>query len=298
VFKAEFPEGLEDRHSTCVVRLEADNQDLKSFTTIAAIQQIAATLIPEIVPRTLQVGKVENAHGRMFNFSVIELVEGDLLQDVWHQMSAENQRSVVAELVKALDKLHSIRFSDKRVGEILDKALCEEGDEVLESFEEQPHVFGGPHTGYLNNGAALLHSIMERRKLKKPFCTMELIAKSKDIKIQSCFEELGSMVINNTDIDKWPEEVIFCHNDLTPRNFILRLCSSSDGTFKYKLAGIIDWELAGFYPASYEPQPARYVLGRRQSTCIILHAIERKYEGVSTAICIADCAPASYGAYI
>ena len=83
----------------------------------------------------------------MFNFSVIELVEGDLLQDVWHQMSAENQRSVVAELVKALDKLHSIRFSDKRVGEILDKALCEEGDEVLESFEEQPHVFGGPHTG-------------------------------------------------------------------------------------------------------------------------------------------------------
>ena len=38
VFKAEFPEGLEDRHSTCVVRLEADNQDLKSFTTIAAMQ--------------------------------------------------------------------------------------------------------------------------------------------------------------------------------------------------------------------------------------------------------------------
>lgn len=47
VFKAEFPEELKDRHSTCVVRLEAENENenesAKTFTTIAAIQQIAAT---------------------------------------------------------------------------------------------------------------------------------------------------------------------------------------------------------------------------------------------------------------
>ncbi|KAL5330823.1 hypothetical protein ACEPPN_000347 [Leptodophora sp. 'Broadleaf-Isolate-01'] len=251
VFKAEFPKGLEDRHSACVVRLEAENDNLKTFTTIAAIQQIAAIIIPELVPQTLQVGKAKNSQGRMFHFSVIELVEGDLLEDVWQQMSAEEQSSVVAELVEALEKLHSVRLSDKGVKEILGKTLREEGDEVLKSFE-QPGAFGGPHTGFLNDGPALLDSIMERRKLKKPFCTMESIVGSQDIRIQSSFKELGSIVINNSDIDKWPGEAVLCHNDPNPRNLILQSRASSGGKSKYKLAGIIDWELAGFYPASYE----------------------------------------------
>lgn len=98
VFKAEFPKGLEDRHSACVVRLDAENENLKTFTTIAPMQQIAATIIPEPVPQTLQVGEAKNAQGRMFHFSVIELVERDLLEDVWQQMSAEEQSSVVAGL--------------------------------------------------------------------------------------------------------------------------------------------------------------------------------------------------------
>ncbi len=251
VFKAEFPKGLEDRHSGCVVRLEAENESFTTFTTIAAMQKIAATIIPELVPQTLQVGKAKNAQGRMFHFSVIELVEGDLLEDVWQQMSAEEQSSVVAELVEALEKLHSVRLSDKRVKEILGKTFREEGDEVPKGFE-QPGAFGGPHTGFLNDGPALLNSIMERRKLKKPFYTMEPIVDSGDIRMQSSFIDLGSTIIHKSDIDKWLGEAVLCHNDLSPRNLILQSRPSSGGKSSCKLAGIIDWELAGFYPASYE----------------------------------------------
>lgn len=250
VFKAQFPKGLGDRHSASVVRLEAENEGPKSFTTIAAMQQIAATIIPELVPQTLQVGKVKNAQGRMFHFSVIELVEGDLLEDVWQQMSAEEQSSVVAELVEALEKLHSVRLGDKWVKEILGNTY-REGDDVLKSFE-QPGAFGGPHTGFLNDGPALLNSIMERRKLKKPFYTTEPIVNSGDIRMQSSSVELGPTVINKSDIDKWPAEAVLCHNDPSPRNLILRSHPSLDGKSNYKLAGIIDWELAGFYPAAYE----------------------------------------------
>jgi hypothetical protein len=64
--------------------------------------------------------------------------------------------------------------TDQGVKEILGRALGEDGDEVLKSFE-QPGVFMGPHTGFLNDGPALLVSIIERRKLKRPFCTMESI---------------------------------------------------------------------------------------------------------------------------
>ncbi|KAI9841176.1 MAG: hypothetical protein M1837_000964 [Sclerophora amabilis] len=163
VFKAEFPQGLEDHHSAaCVVRLEVENENLKIFTTIAAMQQIAATIIPKLVPQTLQVGKAKNAQGRMFHFLHDRFVEGDLSEDVWQQMSAEEQSSVVATLVEALEKLRSVRLSDKGI-KILGKALREEGDEGLKSLE-QPGVFGGPHTGFLNDGAALLGFIMERRE--------------------------------------------------------------------------------------------------------------------------------------
>lgn len=147
VFKAEFPRDGEHRHSTCVVRLEAENKNLQTFTTIASMQQIAATIIPDLVPQTLQVGKAKNAQRRMFHFSVIELVDGDLLEDVWQQMSAAEQSSVVAELVKALEKLHSVRLSDKWVKEILDKMLREESDGIMKGFE-QPGAFGGPHTDF------------------------------------------------------------------------------------------------------------------------------------------------------
>ena len=81
------------------------------------------------------------------------------------------------------------KLSDKGVKEILGKTLREEGDEVLKSFE-QPGAFGGPHTGFLNDGPALLDSIMERRKLKKPFCTMESIVDSQSAQPNSSITRL------------------------------------------------------------------------------------------------------------
>jgi thiamine kinase-like enzyme len=81
---------------------------------------------------------------------------------------------------------------------------------------------------------------------------MNSIVNSQEIRIQPGFEELESIIINNSDTDKWPREAVLCHNDLTPRELILSLRASSGGKSKYKLAGIIDWELAWLYPASYE----------------------------------------------
>jgi thiamine kinase-like enzyme len=95
---------------------------------------------------------------------------------------------------------------------------------------------------------------------------MELIVNSQDIRIHSSFGELESTVINNSDINKWLGEAVFCHNDLTPRNLILQSRVSSCGKFKYKLASINDWEIAGFYPASYELSLQDTYLGA--STCM------------------------------
>ncbi|KFY43511.1 hypothetical protein V494_01949 [Pseudogymnoascus sp. VKM F-4513 (FW-928)] len=90
--------------------------------------------------------------------------------------------------------------------------MLHEDDEEIQRLVEMPGVFGGPHTGVLNNGHALLYSIMEKRKLTKPFCTMETLSGTQDVRVH------------------------------TP----------ADGKPSYKLAGIIAWEVAGFYPPSYE----------------------------------------------
>ena len=94
VFKAEFSQSQDPYNSAYIVRLESENENTAAFATIAAMQQVAARVLPKLVPRTYQVGKARNEQGRMFDFSVIALVDGHALEDVWHLLTAENQNSI------------------------------------------------------------------------------------------------------------------------------------------------------------------------------------------------------------
>lgn len=66
ILKAEWHNDLKDEHSACVVRLEAESECTKTFTTIASLQKIAATILPDLVPQTFHVGKAQNVNGRQF----------------------------------------------------------------------------------------------------------------------------------------------------------------------------------------------------------------------------------------
>jgi hypothetical protein len=62
VFKADFSQSNEVRQAPCVVRLKAvqDEERTAPFYTIAAMQNIARSIIPDLVPQTLQTGKLAN----------------------------------------------------------------------------------------------------------------------------------------------------------------------------------------------------------------------------------------------
>ena len=104
----------------------------------------------------------------------------------------------------------------------------------------------------MNDGPSLLSSIEQKSKLWRPFYTVQPMAEPKGLVIQSNFEDLGSTTVGDSDMEQWPKEAVFCHNDLTPRNLILQPTGSAGGITEYKLAAILDWELAGFYPPSYQ----------------------------------------------
>ncbi|EHK27116.1 uncharacterized protein TRIVIDRAFT_229003 [Trichoderma virens Gv29-8] len=254
VFKADFgvANALDDNvRPSCVVRLEAEDAHLASFGTIAAMQQIAADCIPGLVPKILQVGIAANEQGRRFQFCVMELAEGVTLHDAWDQMTSDNQSSIVNELVEALQKLHAVRLSDDIVQNTLRRALGDQEAKVLDKM-----VMGGPLAGFVHDGHALLTGILQRRSLRKPFCDVRSTADPdpKDLIVQSIFEHLGSATVKEADMENWATEAVFCHNDLTPRNLLVRSVQNSDNQAepRYKLSAIIDWELAGFYPPSYE----------------------------------------------
>lgn len=197
VFKAEFSDALEHPLPAVVVRLEALNEKPADFATVAAMQEVAATCIPDLVPKTLQVGIAANGQGREFQFSVVEYVEGVTLEGAWEQMSDENRKDVTIAVVEALRKLHSVRLSDGAVQAILGRELGEEGNELL-----QKTALGGPGTGLLSDGPALLTAYAERVKLKRPFYSMEITTNPKGLVIQSIFEDLGMLKVMNSDMEQ------------------------------------------------------------------------------------------------
>ncbi|KAK2770566.1 hypothetical protein CKAH01_14689 [Colletotrichum kahawae] len=248
VFKASFPDSSEPR-CPYIVRLETvdGDEEATQFAIVSAMQHIASLAIDSIVPKTFQTGVVNSAQGKRLQFSVMEFIQGDTLEESWEQMSSENQRSVVTALVQALGKLHSIRISDARVQTLLRQVL---DDSNRDSFQEA--IMGGPSTGFLKDGPALLGAITKSLELEKPFCTISPTTPAGDVVVQSQYADLGSLKIERTIMEQWGHESVFCHNDLTPRNIILKPCNSPDGSSDYQLSAIIDWEVAGFYPASYE----------------------------------------------
>ncbi|KAJ5459354.1 hypothetical protein N7530_011298 [Penicillium desertorum] len=53
---------------------------------------------------------------------------------------------------------------------------------------------------------------------------------------------IGHIDLSHSELDELQKHAVLCHNDLKPRNILVRKGSPE----KYELAGIIDWDIAGF----------------------------------------------------
>ncbi|KAK0375335.1 hypothetical protein CLIM01_07286 [Colletotrichum limetticola] len=284
VFKASFPHARQSDTSrpdiskpdarkpppSYLIRLEvvAKNEESTQFATVSAMQQIASLAIPKLIPKTYRTGMTNNAQRKLVQFSVTKYIKGKTLEDVWEQMSDENQQSVMAALVEALQKLHSLRIPDSldRIRDILAKCelpLAPGG--LREHILGETDFMGGPSTGFFapKDGPALLSAIDKRWELSgRPFYA-KVATESGGVVVQSEYSDLGFVKVEKGCWEEWYREAVLCHNDLNPRNIIVSSLSdsestsayqsdSSNETSDYELSAIIDWELSGFYPPSYE----------------------------------------------
>lgn len=245
IFKAEF-EGRE--LAPVIVRLEAQDGDrTPQFEWVAALQKIAATRIPDLIPNIHQVGAATNAKGRVFQFCVMELAEGETLEDVWEKLTDENQVSIVRSIVAALEKLQTLRMTDHEVQSALLPVFGND-NEAMSTM-----ALGGPAMGLHRDGRSLLAAILDHWKLERTeVCRIEPVDDGHGVLVKSSFAELDPVTVENAHFDQWPHQAVLCHNDLTPRNLILKPFTDPEGHVEFKLAAIIDWELGGFYPPSYQ----------------------------------------------
>ncbi|KAK4106437.1 hypothetical protein N658DRAFT_461008 [Parathielavia hyrcaniae] len=205
-----------------VVRLETAG---KRLAAVSALQRLAHAQLPGLVPSVLDVGTTAAADRRKLADSVtVFSANTTTLEDVWDSLDPTHQAELADSVVKA-----------RRIG--------------------------GPALGYFPDIQQFLQGVLQANSPKTSVCELLEVGNG-GIVLRSKFDDLGSMDLTAQDLDGLQRHVVFCHNDLEPRNILVRNVSRPDDPSpRHELAAIIDWEMAGFYPFAYESGLKDCVLG-------------------------------------
>jgi hypothetical protein len=231
-----------------IVRLETEKSETSKsrLATVAALSRLGYLQLNDIVPSIQQIGTATTIDTKV-NYLVTEYLTGTvLLEDIWNTLDETNQLELVDSVVCAMDKL-------QKLGDIKNVYKYLTATPYI-SNDKTPIAIGGPGIGYFPDIKNFLEGILQ--KYKRPGC--KLLGTDGGLSIQSEYDDIGQIDLSHSDLDELQHCVVFCHNDLEPRNILVRKSSSG----KYKLAGVIDWEMAGFFPFAYEYGVKDTSLGR------------------------------------
>jgi hypothetical protein len=224
-----------------IVRLETEKSETSKsrLATVAALHSLGHFQLNEIVPSIQQVGTATTIDAKKVNYLVTEYLTGTVpLEDIWNTLDETNQLELVDSVVRAVDKL-------QKLGDV--KSVCEHlmATPYVSNDKETHIAIGGPGIGYFLDIKNFLEGILQKHG-RPPGC--KLLGIDGGLSIQSEYDNIGQIDLSHSDLDELQHRVVFCHNDLEPRNILVRKSSSG----KYELAGVIDWEMAGFFPFAYE----------------------------------------------
>ncbi|KAJ0163475.1 hypothetical protein CTA2_2920 [Colletotrichum tanaceti] len=224
-----------------LIRLEVSGRRLDQ---VAAFQKLAHDHLLDLVPPVVSGGTTTTADGTQVDYAVSEYCTGAIpLEDVWGTLDQENQMRLMDSVVCAVEKVQAINISSsiQNLGPQSNDALV-----------------GGPQLGYFPNIGQLLDGILRASDLERRNCTLSEV--DGGIVLKSDFEDIGQAELTRADLDDLKGHVVFCHNDLEPRNILVRRVTESNSPC-YDLAAIVDWEMAGFFPFAYEYGIKDNVLG-------------------------------------
>lgn len=222
----------------------------------AALQQLGHTQLPDIVLPTLGMGVTASEDGCQLGYTVMAYLEGiATLEEVWDDLDDVDQLRLADSVAAAVEKLQKSQIPGDGVGNILTTT----GMKYSDLFPPGSPV-GGPYHGTCANIKELLESIIH---LQTP-SNCSIWGLGDGITVMSRFlEDIPSVKFTRAELNELARHVVFCHNDLEPRNILVqRTFATETATVgQYELVAIIDWERAGFYPFAYEYGYKDTVLG-------------------------------------
>jgi serine/threonine protein kinase len=249
--------------TTCTFRLKLEKECPKGYPAdlmvrledskgrlaqVAAFQRLGRLQLPDVVLEILHVDVINDAGGRELEYAVSPYVEGtSTLEDIWDSIPLDNQQDIMDSIVDAIGKLHSLDMGSEDVRrQLLQLRPARDSGKPVEP------LIGGPSIEYHADIRQLLEAFAGGVGGETEGYEIEQLQSG--IAVRSTLADIGTLELNQADLDALKQSVALCHNDLEPRNILVRKdrLGSDGNNARYHVAAIIDWEMAGFYPIAYE----------------------------------------------
>lgn len=229
-----------------IIRLEKSG---KSLAALATFQRLAKSQLNDLIPAVLHIGTTTTLTAEKVEYFVTPYItDATTLEDVWDTLNETNQLELMKTVIFAVEKLHKL--------------------DLAQSLQQTPYVsidnstsqatkisIGDLQRGFCPNFKEFLSRLLQPDNGKMP--DWKLLETDNGIEIQSTHDDIGQIDFSHSELDELQQHAVLCHNDLEPRNFLVRETSPGN----YELAAIIDWDAVGLFPFAYEYGYKYTVLG-------------------------------------
>ena len=253
-----------------ILRLETTDGQLEK---VAAIQSIAELAVPDLIPHLKELGSTVLQSGRKVQYFVTEYVGGCVVLDtIRNTLSSTQQLDIMRQVIVAMTRLHTLD---------LDGAHVQEHGKAATKLCTTSAVLGSPSTGFFPDVPAFLAKLIADNSSKKETSHYSITTAEDGVVFgtDNNGEISPQLTFSFEVLAQLEKSLKICHNDLEPRNLLVRVkkqdrhdtgtetsasltkpstsptrssVSPSTKDTTYELAAILDWEVAGILPFSYE----------------------------------------------
>ncbi|KAF1987695.1 hypothetical protein K402DRAFT_445814 [Aulographum hederae CBS 113979] len=259
-----------------VVRLETGSGKIGPA---AVLQRLAALAIPSLIADTLALGEAVAGDGRAIEYAIWRVIQDTVpLEAVWKRLTRQQKESVAQTVSQALAKVQEFYLSDP---------------EIIDALQDTPffhngrRVIGAPEYGYHQDLSDFLCDLSSSVQLNG-LPTSRLARDDSGFLVESFFSDIGSASLTNSSLQVVEESVVLCHNDIEPRNILVKLTNGSDNNGEQQsdadatveVVAIVGWERAGFLPFAFETAWKDLLLGSRNFSYDWYCLFKQKTEGL------------------
>ncbi|KAK2029161.1 hypothetical protein LX32DRAFT_589094 [Colletotrichum zoysiae] len=226
-----------------IIRLEKSRDGNPLFAT-AALQRLAHRRLPHLVPKVWGAGHTQTEKGTKLSYMLSQFyMDTCTLESVWDGMDVPSRQALVEQVVPMLFQLQDVSLAN-----------ADEDTDILRGtrFEMtrtgRAATVGGPAYGYFCDFSSFLMATLGPGKNRYS------IGQRPDgaVAIQMKHPREAGFGFAHTDLDLLLHTSALCHNNLEPRNILVRKVITGDNKPAYQLASVIGWEMAGFFPFAFE----------------------------------------------